>query len=137
MEQTRKQQIKWAIVVACLLAAAIVFWATRPPARGPKSLKRGTMILAMCTNSECQAQYETDQRDFYIEVQEIMKVSPTLGTPAIACGKCGSQSLNRAVKCDKCEHVFLHGKVNDFDDRCPKCAYSKTEHTRQVDRSGR
>jgi hypothetical protein len=60
------------------------------------------------------------------------KAPKELGPPGIVCAKCSEASGYRAVKCEKCELIFIRGTVpHDYADRCPECGHSKTEVLRK------
>ena len=80
----------------------------------------------------CKEAWEIDKKDYYTQTEEMLRANPTsMQTPALTCPKCQENSVYRAVKCAKCEHVFLYGKPGDFADRCPECGFSKMEDDRQ------
>lgn len=135
MEESRKKMIKISIIVVCLALAAIVF--TMHSKRGPRglaSIPRGDIVWIKCKNPQCGAEYQMSKREFLELVEE--RVANMAGSPAsappVACKECRELSARRAVKCEKCGHVFFYGaNRNDFPDRCPECGYSKRENMRR------
>ncbi|MHC4571934.1 MAG: hypothetical protein ACYS0C_07660 [Planctomycetota bacterium] len=143
MEDSKKKLIMAWIIVLCLVLAGVITFATFPRRTGGiESIKRGEMIWVKCMNPECEAEYQMGLRDYF----EYLKAHPP--TPEqfrarmadpnmkflipLVCKDCEEESVNPAVKCEKCGIVFLRGSVpSDFADRCPECSYSKTESLRK------
>jgi len=125
------------VIVVCLIGAGIIFLLTRSGgAGGIESIDPSEMILVKCNNPDCGAVYEMSKRDYYKYIEE--HSDPMMRTaPALVCKECGKPSVYRAVKCEKCGHVFFYGNPNDFNDRCPECGYSKMEAERKARAAGR
>lgn len=95
------------------------------------------MIWIMCNNPQCKTSYQMDKKDYFVLIEGKVRANPlALQTPALDCDKCGKASAFRAVKCEKCGHMFFYGNPNDFNDRCPECKYSKTEAERKARLAG-
>jgi len=89
-------------------------------------------LWVKCNSPDCAAAYRISEQDYYQQIEERVKANPmALVTPALTCKRCGKESVYRAVKCEKCGHMFFYGNPNDFNDRCPKCGYSKMENERK------
>jgi predicted RNA-binding Zn-ribbon protein involved in translation (DUF1610 family) len=129
MEEGKKKIIKIVVVVACLVAAGIITYATRSgsSSSGIDSIERGEMIWLKCRNPKCENEWQLDKKDYLVYLKE--HATPGMMTaPPVVCPKCSEESAYRAEKCEKCGLVFERGTVpNDFADRCPKCGYSKAE----------
>jgi hypothetical protein len=94
-------------------------------------LEHGVLYWVMCTNPECEHKWQMDRKDYLIylrEHQDPMEFAP----PGIVCPKCSEVHGYRAVKCEKCELIFIRGTVaHDYADRCPECGHSKTRRLRR------
>lgn len=94
-------------------------------------LERGVLYWVMCTNPDCEHKWQMDRKDYLIYLREHQDPM-VLAAPAIVCPKCSEAHGYRAVKCEKCELIFIRGTVpHDFADRCPNCSHSKTERLRK------
>jgi len=138
-----KNKLYRIIIVLCLVGAAVIFIRSRSQrGAGVESLKPGESIWVKCNNPECGAVYQRDKKDYFKQVEEKKRTNPALAmlptAPPITCRECGKESAIRAVKCEKCGHVFFYGahkgKKFDFSDRCPKCSFSKIEEGRRTAR---
>jgi predicted RNA-binding Zn-ribbon protein involved in translation (DUF1610 family) len=132
MEDSKKKPIMIGVVVACLVLAGIITYATRSKeAGGIASIKRGKMTWLKCRNPDCEHEYQMDLKDYFIYMKEHQDPM-SLAVPAIVCPECGEESVYRAEKCEKCGLTFEMGTVpNDFADKCPECKYSKIEESRK------
>jgi predicted RNA-binding Zn-ribbon protein involved in translation (DUF1610 family) len=126
MEEGKKKTIMVAVIMACLVVAGIITYATRSGnSAGVDSLKAGATTWMKCRNPKCENEWQMNTKDFFDYVEKHHKVGSMAVTP-VACPKCGEESGYRAEKCGKCGLVFEQGSVpNDFPDRCPKCGFSK------------
>ena len=124
MEDSKKKTMMIGIVVVCLVAAVAITLSRTSKKTGLAAIERGSTVWVKCTNPDCEAEYQTDKKEFY---KEVKKAGP------ITCKECGEPTLVRAVKCEKCGVVFPYGAVGpgDFGDRCPECGYSKVEEGRK------
>ncbi|MBN2317215.1 MAG: hypothetical protein JXM79_25035 [Sedimentisphaerales bacterium] len=123
------------VIVVCLVLAGLIFYATRSNnVGGIESLESGKLIWVKCSNPDCGATYQMDEKDYFLQIHEQTRAHPmALQTPALVCKKCGKESVYKAFKCEKCGTIFFSGAVpNDFADRCPVCGYSKTEAIREA-----
>jgi predicted Zn-ribbon and HTH transcriptional regulator len=132
MKQGTKKVVMTCIIVGCLAAAGIITYrSTRGSRRGIETVKRGQLIWVKCNNPDCGAAYQMDRRD-YFEALEALSQPGEMSIPPLLCEKCGEQSVYRAVKCEKCGHLFFYTiKPGDFADRCPECGFSKIEGQRR------
>lgn len=147
MTNNKKKLVMIVIIVACVaLAAAITYkknvdYEKESAPIGVESIKPTEMIWVMCTNPDCQGEYQTGKRAYFEYLQAnpptmeefaaIMKDPNKPSTPAV-CDQCGEKTVFRAEKCDECGVVFRRGAVaHDFADRCTECGYSKTEADRE------
>jgi len=133
------------IAIVCIVSAIGITIMRSSGGRGIEDLPRGTMMWVKCANRECGAEYEIDQVDYFLfmeehegEVEEDGE-GEEIAIPMV-CEKCGKQSVYKAIKCEnpECGEVFFAGTVpEDFEDRCPECGFSKIEDMRKRARSGR
>jgi ribosomal protein L40E len=131
MEEGKKKIIMAVVIVACLVAAGVITYTTRPEhGEGLGTIKPGTAtIWIKCRNPDCENTWQMDKRAYFEYLQE-HRVS--MEVPPIVCPKCGQESGYRAEKCEKCGFIFERGAVaGDFPDRCPKCGYSAMEEARK------
>lgn len=138
MEEGKKKTIMIVVIVACLVAAGIITYATRSGSTGGiESIRRGTeTVWVKCRNPDCEHTWQMDRRD-YFEYLRDHHDPMSMTAPAIVCPNCGEESGYRAEKCENCGLIFERGSVvGDFPDRCPKCGHSKTEEARKKARSG-
>jgi len=138
-------QKRIAIVVTVLCSVAAVLIVVRNvfhhPA-GAGSLKAGERVWVQCRASDCGAAYEMEKKDYFMQVEEERRANPRLENlptaPPVTCQKCGRETAIRAVKCEKCGHLFPYGlrqgKQFDYADRCPRCGYSELEQSRKANR---
>ena len=98
--------------------------------RIPESFAR-EKTWVKCRNQACEAEYEITKKEYFEYVEKHADLA-LLEVPPLVCKKCDQESVYRAVKCAKCGLVFETGTVpSDFEDRCPKCKYSKIEEGRR------
>jgi predicted RNA-binding Zn-ribbon protein involved in translation (DUF1610 family) len=123
----KKKMIPIALA-CCLLLAAVIFFTTRSENLTSIPDLKGEMTWVKCNNPACGISYEMAMRDYYQLVDTKQRETGSV-SPPIACKKCGEESIFRAVKCEKCQAVFLYvfGGIEDYADRCPKCGFSKLE----------
>ena len=90
--------------------------------------------------AKCGQSYQMSMRQYYKGLEEKVKANPSpfpLALP-LKCVKCGQDGIRKAFKCDQCGEVFFANSVPaDFEDRCPKCRYSKVEAVRKARSGGR
>lgn len=131
MEEDKKKTVMIVVIVVCLVAAGVIFKATRPKSQGPEAL-RGQQIWVKCSNPDCGEEYEMDKAEYFGQVDEAVRANPGVDPPLpIVCKKCGKESLYQAVKCAKCRKIFFYGgKPGDYPDRC-ECGYSQIEENRR------
>jgi len=122
------------IIVSVVLAGLIFNMAHSASPGGIESLKRGELMWVKCNNPDCGQAYQIDKKDYFLQIEERMRVHPmSLQMRPLVCEKCGQESVFRAEKCGKCGKIFFSGAVpNDFPDRCPECGYSKTKADRKA-----
>jgi phage FluMu protein Com len=125
----------YAIVIAvCLLVAVLIFVLTRSGGSGGiKTIDAGAQVWVKCKS--CGAAYQMGKREYYEELNEKVKASPTamMLTPPLTCQKCTKPAVLLGEMCEHCNEVFFLNSVpNDFPDKCPKCKISKTEESRKA-----
>ena len=117
------------VIVVCLAAAGTITYKTRSKGGIPKKFAK-EMMWVKC--NECEAEYQINKLEYFTFLEKNTKPW-TMEKPPLVCEKCGEKSVYRAVKCEKCESIFEPGwKSGDFEDRCPKCGYSKIEVDRKA-----
>jgi phage FluMu protein Com len=125
----------YAIVIAvCIIGAIVVFVHRRSGGgSGIDSIADAQMTWVKCL--KCGQGYEMSEKQYQKELLEKARANPSpipMALP-LKCEKCGQDGIVRAYKCDQCGEIFRAGSVQgDFEDRCPKCKYSKTEATRKA-----
>jgi len=75
------------------------------------------------------------------EVREMMRTAapegrrspmmPMMGLPVLQCPKCKEMTFETAIECPNCGEIFIakpDPKTGRFDDTCPKCGTSASEH---------
>ena len=127
MTEPVKKKVIVGAIVGCLVLAAGITYVTNSPAGGiPKSFAK-EVTWVKCRNPECEAEYQVTKKE-YFQYQEEHYDPRVPGAPPMVCQQCGEESVYRAVKCEKCGLVFEMGTIRgDYNDRCPKCRYSKLE----------
>jgi len=86
-------------------------------------------VWVKCNNPDCKAEYQIDGKDYFRHVQQYE--GGLIAPPPLTCGKCGRQSVYRAMKCRKCGKIFFMGTMSeDYPDRCPECGYGRTGELR-------
>ena len=125
MEQNQKKLLLIGITVGCLVLAAGITLLTRSRSGGIPEHFADEMIWVKC--AKCGHAYQITKKE-YFEYQQKHDDPSSPIAPLMVCPKCGEKAVLRAVKCEKCGEVFFWGSIpGDFDDRCPKCGYSKKE----------
>jgi phage FluMu protein Com len=120
-------RVKIVIAITCLILAAVVtFLFTKGRSDNMDSL-RGKIVYLKCVycgnTSQCSAV------EYYDEVEK--RTTPQNAQPLLPCEKCGKDGVALAVKCEKCGNIFLPSESsNVFQDKCPKCGFSKKEANR-------
>jgi hypothetical protein len=131
MNGSTKNTVLIGIIVASLVAAGVITYATRKN-RGPDlSPYADQTTWVLCRNPNCGESYEMNLKKYFEFIEE--NADPRVpALPALPCEVCGDEESGyRAVKC-KCGHVFERGTVSaDFADRCPECGYSQIEVDRR------
>ena len=131
-ELIMKNRVHITVIIVSVVLAGLIFYMTHSASPGGiENLKHGELMWVMCNNPDCGEVYQIDKKDYFLQIEERMRVHPmSLQTLPLVCEKCGQESVFRAEKCGK---IFFSGAVsNDFSDRCPECGYSKTEAIRKA-----
>jgi hypothetical protein len=138
MEEDQKKKVKIAVIVVCLVAAAVLALAQMDSDEVEIPEFKGQVVWVLCRNPECEGSYTMPKNAYFVYLKENDNPQ-SLGPPALICEKCSKESGYRAEKCEKCDLVFeegsifqIHGDVDDYPDRCPKCKHSKREEKRGV-----
>ena len=131
MDESKKKPIMIAVIVVCLGAAAVIAYKSTRRNEGIPAHFAKEMTWVKCRNPKCEAEYEITKKEYY-EYLEKNTTATMMTVPALICTRCGELSVYRAIKCEKCGLVFeASWKRGDFEDRCPKCGYSKIEDERK------
>ncbi|MHC4165469.1 MAG: hypothetical protein ACYSWQ_00765 [Planctomycetota bacterium] len=138
MKESRKKLIKIVTIVVCLALAGIALLKHfKGGPRGLASIPRGDVVWVKCGDSQCGAEYQMNRREFLEKVEERSAGGSPGSAPPVACKECQKLSARRAVKCEKCGHMFFYGaNRNDFPDRCPECGHSERESRRKGQTTG-
>ena len=129
MEPGKKKTIMIAVVVVCIVLAAVIALSTRSEDTGIKYLE-GKQQWLKCTNPDCGAEYSMPAKAYH-QWREKNYDAGTLQANPMECKECGEESVFAAIKCDKCGHVFFKGAAGaGYTDRCPECGYSEREDLR-------
>jgi predicted Zn-ribbon and HTH transcriptional regulator len=126
-----KNLIYIGVIVICLLVAGIVLFTRGSDGAGLDSISNDDLVWVLCL--DCGHAEQMGKKDYYVAMKEKSKelTSPRM-IALLTCTKCGKDAVTKAIKCEKCGHVFRDNAVpNDYPDRCPKCKYSKTEAARK------
>ena len=127
MEESKKNGIMIAGIVACFVLAGVITYINRSNSFNAKAFA-DERIWVKCNNPVCKAEYQMDIDNYLVSLQEHADPMSEITTPPpLVCEKCGQESVSRAVKCKKCELIFFYGTSTDFPDRCPECGYSSVE----------
>jgi len=128
MDEGTKKGIMIAVIVLCLAVAGWVLYSNIGGGGGGiEGIGAGEKIWVKC--NKCGAEYQMSKKDYYEYIKTHMR---GISTPPLPCKECGEEALYRAVKCEKCGHIFFYGQTpNDYSDRCPECGYSATEAKRK------
>lgn len=132
MEESTKKFVMIGIIVVCFVSAAAIVLKTRRH-EGPNLDKfKHETVLVLCLNENCQAQYEVNAKK-YLEFLRKHRVPRGTALQGMTCKECGEPSVYRAIKCEKCGFVFELGSIpRTYEDRCPKCGYSKLQEARKA-----
>ena len=127
MEAAQKRRI--AIALGFFAAALIITVVFYNPFRRRTPLY-DRPIYMLCT--ECNHSFTLTHGEYYKILQEegaIGPGGPIAPPPPIVCPACHKKAAYAAQKCDKCGNVFFADPAayGDYQDRCPKCRYSKAE----------
>jgi len=125
-----KNLIYVGIIAVCLLVAGIIIFSRGSGGSGLDDLSDDEQVQVLCM--ECKASYEMGKKEYYKQLQEKAQTAANpLAARYLDCEKCGKDAIVKAVKCEKCGHIFRENSVpNDIADRCPKCKFSKIEAVR-------
>jgi len=129
VDQQTKKKLQVGFVVACLLLAGVIFSSSFLGGTGKSGNTGDGMIPLMCVScggfevsiDEFRQMFSQDSTD---------SMSMMSGPPAVMqCPKCDKKSCYEAMKCKKCQNIFVYGQSKDrkLPDRCPKCGFSEIE----------
>ncbi len=102
-------------------------------AYGLESLPPDAITWVKCRCDDCEAEYQMRLREYFGSLEDYMEQHPNSPLPpALACRKCGKESVYEAAKCEICRLVFEIGwKAGDYEDKCPNCNFSSIEDMRR------
>ena len=126
MDEDTKKKVMLGLIILCLVLAIGITAVTNMGGSGSRSSEPVQML---CMNQECRMDFELSSEEYSKQIMQggMMGPGPMAQTP-IECPECSMRSAFRAVKCKKCETVFMQDYTSgDFPDRCPKCDYSDIE----------
>ncbi|MHC4456142.1 MAG: hypothetical protein ACYS0I_03450 [Planctomycetota bacterium] len=133
MEAGTKKIVMVAIIIACLIAAAVIALMSRAGGTsGYETIDAKEMMWVKCANPDCGAEYEMNKQEYHKTAHEKKTLSDMFVTPALVCNECSEESIYKAVKCGNCSKVFFYGAMGrqEFGDKCPECGYSETKEKR-------
>ncbi len=124
-----KQRRLITIALSCFAAALVIIIVVYNPFRHRTPL-HDRPIYMLCT--ECKHPFVMTHDEYYKVLQDkgaIGPGGPITPPPPIACPACNKDAAYAAQKCEKCGNVFFADPTayGDYQDRCPKCRYSKAE----------
>lgn len=127
METTQRRLIT--IASACFATTLVIIIVVYNPFRYRSPLD-DRPIYMLCT--DCNHPFVMTHNEYYKVLQDkgaIGPGGPISPPPPIVCPACNKAAAFAAQKCDKCGNVFFPNPTayGDYQDRCPKCRYSKAE----------
>jgi len=130
MDEAKRKPIMIGVIVVCLGAAAFITFRSGRGVKPIEEVPDDATIWMKCVNIRCNAAFETNLREYRDFQKEHIEEETT---PGAICQSCGKPSAFKAIKCPKCENVFIGGESGraDFADRCPKCKYSEREEAQK------
>jgi len=129
MEDNTRKAVLIVVAGVCVIGAGVIFLRTRYSGSDLGAFK-GQTILLMCENPACGHVFEMDKKKYYEYIEANLDPN-SLGVAPMKCPKCGANSARHAVRCEKCNKVFLYGTVKGtYRDTCPNCGYSREEQNR-------
>ena len=135
MDESQKKNLMIGIIVVCLIVAGYLAYAnlTGGSAGSINSIPADEMVWVKCTNKSCQAEYQMGKRQYYEQVEEVVRKNPMASYTPVKCEKCGNNTALLAEKCPYCGTIFITGSIpGDQPDRCPNCKKSATEESRNA-----
>lgn len=134
MEESKKKPIMIGVIVACLVVAGGITLFSRSDggADGVPADFANKFTWMKCRNPDCGNEWKISLKDYYGFIEDYRINNPSVfADPAYICPKCNEESGYEAVKCEQCGLIFEKNAVpRDFEDRCPKCKFSKIEKQR-------
>ncbi len=117
------------IASVCFAAALVIILVIYNPFKHRTPLY-SRPIYMLCTN--CNHPFVMTHGEYYKVLQSkgaIGAGGPITPPPPLECPSCHKNAAFAAQKCDKCGTVFFANPdaYGDYQDRCPKCRYSKME----------
>ena len=133
MDDVLKKRLSIGIAIGCLVLAIGITVKTNFSGGGGGSGK-AVSVQMLCVNPKCGQAYELSEK----ELSDVMSESRSGGmpmpmeTPVFKCIKCNEKSAYIAMKCEKCNNVFVPDYQNPaVFDKCPKCGFSKSQQESQ------
>lgn len=132
MEAGTKKIVMVAIIIVCLIAAAVIALMSRTGGQtGYDTIDAKERMWVKCANPDCGAEYEMSKQEYHKIAHEKKTLAEMFQTPALVCNECSEESIYKAVKCGQCGKVFFYGAAGrgEFPDKC-ECGYSETKEKR-------
>lgn len=133
-ETSKRKKIMLGLVIVCFaISGAILLASMMKSTKSKLDVFADQEIWVKCVNPSCGAEYEVNKKWYFSEMEK--KGNPMLmESEGVLCEKCTKLTAFQAVKCPKCENVFIRGAIGprDFPDRCPKCKFSQSEADRKA-----
>ena len=128
-----KKIVMTIIVVVCLALAAGITARNFVGSSSGRTKSDGTFSM-LCVNPECGHIFELTREERQQQMREKGRARMMRGGPrAFTCPECGEDSAYQAIRCPKCDTVFISDyQSGDFTDRCPECGYSAIEEKRKA-----
>jgi hypothetical protein len=114
------------IIVICIACAiGITFFMNRGQS---EPITQSGDVQMLC--SSCGHSFTFSPQEYEATLKSNIQKRGSARGGDFECPKCSKVTAQKALKCPKCENVFIPdwGRVkNDFPDRCPKCRFSEIE----------
>lgn len=131
MDDGKKKAVMIGVAVVCVVLAIMLTMKNRGKKSTGAEMFEGVPMWMKCVSQDCQAEFQIDKGGYYKGIKQYMTPGGSVG--AMPCKECGELAAFQAVKCLKCDLVFVRGAAGvPFKDTCPDCGYSDMEEKRKT-----